>query len=120
MQKHYRTQDNLNPNGGEVNLWQVYKDDGLANPKESGRNLEEPDTIDRLQKGRRSYNEDGNPTAEKSRRAKTKIAFRGFNDSNLLIAGDFDERELARQPIEKLFSRVRVTRHRSLCRKSQP
>ena len=92
----------------------------VDNSKAQGRHEIEPDSIERLQKGRRSYNGDGNPTTEKSRRAKTKIAFRGFNDSNLLIPGDFDERELARQPIEKLFTKVRVTRHRSLRRKSQP
>ena len=55
---------------------------------------------------------------EIAKKAKTKIAFRGFNDSNLLLPGDFDEREAASLPIEQLFSKVRITKLRDKYPKS--
>ena len=51
----------------------------------------ELDSIEKLEKIRKSHENAGIPAKLITKKAKTKIAFRGFNDSNLLLPGDFDD-----------------------------
>ena len=51
----------------------------------------EPDSIEKLEKIRKSHENAGIPAKLITKKAKMKIAFRGFNDSNLLLPGDFDD-----------------------------
>ena len=51
----------------------------------------ELDSIEKLEKKRKSNENAGIPAKLITKKAKTKIAFRGFNDSNLLLPGDFDD-----------------------------
>ena len=76
------------------------------------------DTIDGLESLRKSTKKQQTIRRGRQSLLKTKIAFRGGNDSNLLIMGDYDYKEVGQLPIETLFSKVRIEKLRSEHRKS--
>ena len=114
FEKHYRTQEQIHPNNGQINMKSILEnlDGEIAKGEQVQGKNNEPDSIERLEKIRKSNENAGIPARLITKKAKTKIAFRGFNDSNLLLPGDLDELDAASLPIEQLFSKVRVTKLR--------
>ena len=117
VKKHYRTHNNVCEKTFQLNLNEQLHNMELENEGNAKHQVMN-DTIDGLESLRKSTKKQQTIRRGRQSLLKTKIAFRGGNDSNLLIMGDYDQKEVGQLPIETLFSKVRIEKLRSEHRKS--
>ena len=83
-QKHYRTSGDIKQDQKEINLNYILKT--ITEETNEQNHSKGIDSIEKLEKRRKSSVVD---VTAKPRQVRSRIAFRGLNDSNFFIPGDY-------------------------------